>query len=304
MALNNVDLNKIRCFQAVAEKGSLLDGARSLNLTTSAVYQSVKKLEEELGKHLFFRSGKKYVLTDEGRSLQGLFQRFLWDLSEFQEHASSDLSESLEGEIRVGLPLNFSKAHFIPIMTAFCGLYPRVRFHLTIAETRRLVNQITAFELDFAITDDAIPKELQSKIIREEVFNEELLLICSREFSKEFKKALQSTKTMRELTHLDYAKNLPLIQRWYKLQYKRQVKITDFHVVDNVETMLAALHAGLGMGIVPKTILSKELERDLEIVPGPGVLSNQLFLIQEGNYINNNLLKKFITFFKEELKTH
>ncbi len=304
MALNNVDLNKIRCFQAVAEKGSLLEGARSLNLTTSAVYQSVKKLEEELGKHLFFRSGKKYVLTEEGRSLQGLFQKFLWDLSEFQEHASKDLSENLEGEIRVGLPLNFSKAHFIPIMTAFCGIYPRVRFHLTIAETRRLINQITAFELDFAITDDSIPKELQSKVVREEVFKEELVLICSKEFSKEYAEELLSTKSMRELTHLDYAKNLPLIQRWYKLQYKRQVKITDFHVVDNVESMLAALRAGLGMGIVPRTIITGALEKELEVIPGSGLLTNQLFLVQEGNYINNTLIKKFIEFFREELKTH
>ncbi len=68
MGFNNLDLNKLKCFQAVAEKGSLLEGSKLLNLTPSAVYQSIKKLEEEIQFHLFFRSGKKYVLTEEGRA--------------------------------------------------------------------------------------------------------------------------------------------------------------------------------------------------------------------------------------------
>ena len=80
MKLNNLDLNKLKCFQAVAEFGGLQEGALALHLTTSAVYQSIKKLEEDLNMNLFYRSGKKYVLTDDGKALLQVFQNFNWAL--------------------------------------------------------------------------------------------------------------------------------------------------------------------------------------------------------------------------------
>jgi DNA-binding transcriptional LysR family regulator len=302
MKLNNLDLNKLKCFQAVAEKGSLQEGARSLNLTTSAVYQSLKKLEDEMKKHLFFRSGKKYILTEDGRSLQGLFQKFLWDYSQFQDHGSLT-SEAFVGELRVGLPLNFSKSVFIPIVRKFNELYPKVSFHLTIAETRRLLNQITAFELDFAITDDDIPQQYMAKIVRQEIFKEELVLVCSKSFYKNHEKALSTVKTMKELPHLDYSRNLPQLQRWYKTHYKRQVKISDFHSIDNVETMVAALREGLGLGVIPKDLMNSGVGRDLQtITMGSSAIYNNLYLVQEANYINNTLGKKFLLALKEELR--
>ncbi len=301
MALNNIDLNKLKCFQAVAQKGTLQEGAKLLNLTPSAVYQSIKRLEDEIQFHLFFRTGKKYVLTDEGRSLQELFERFLWDLSEFRD--KSRLSgKTFEGEIRVGLPLNFSKSVFIPILKKFQDEFPRVRFNLTIAETRRLVDLIAGFEMDFAISDDAIPFETASKITKREVFREELVMVCSKSFSKKYIEELSSIKTLKDLPHLDYSKNLPLIQRWYKLHYKRQVKIADYNVIDNVETMVAALREGLGLGVIPKSLLVDQLSKELQIVTyQTGILHNQLYLIQESNYINNTLIKKFLQFMNESL---
>ncbi len=302
MGLNNLDLNKLKCFQAVAEKGTLIEGAKHLNLTASAVYQSIKKLELDMQSNLFFRSGKKYILTEEGVKLQQLFERFLWDIVEFQDKSLLSV-QSFEGEIRVGLPLNFSKSIFIPIMKKFQLEYPNVRFHLTIAETRRLVDLILNFEMDFAITDDAIPHEALVKVAKREVFKEELVMVCSKAFSKEYSSELATIKTIKDLPHLDYSKNLPLIQRWYKLHYKRQVKISHFNTIDNVETMLAALREGLGLAIIPKSLLDSQLLKELQIVTNDsGLLHNQLFLVQEQNYINNRLLKKFLQFMDEQIK--
>ena len=127
MILNNVDLNKIKCFQAVAENGGLQEGAKHLNLTTSAVYQSIKKLEEDLHLHLFYRTGKQYILTDDGKNLLQIAQNFNWDLESLLRKSSKN-AQSLSGEIKLGLPLNFSKQIFIPIMKKFIDLNPEVQF--------------------------------------------------------------------------------------------------------------------------------------------------------------------------------
>lgn len=303
MALNNLDLNKLKCFQAVAEKGTLLEGARHLNLTASAVHQSIKKLELEMQTSLFFRAGKKYILTEDGIALQALFERFLWEFLEFQDKSRVS-GEAFQGEIRVGLPLNFSKSVFVPIFKKFQEEFPRVRFHLTVAETRRLVDLILNFEMDFAITDDAIPHESLPKVSKQAAFKEELVMVCSKAFAKNYSQEIGSIKTLKDLPHLDYSRDLPLIQRWYKLHYKRQVKITDYHTIDNVETMVAAIREGLGLAIIPKSLLDSPLSRELQIINFENAfLHNQLYLVQEHNYINNRLMKKFLNFMEERLSS-
>lgn len=67
--------------------------------------------------------------------------------------------------------------------------------------------------------------------------------------------------------------------------------------------MVAGLREGLGLGVIPKSLLSDQLAKELQIVTNQsGILHNQLYLVQESNYINNTLMKKFLGFMDESLK--
>ena len=57
MELNNVDLNKIQTFLAIAELGSVTASAARLALTRSAVSHSLRVIEGQLGVALFHRVG-------------------------------------------------------------------------------------------------------------------------------------------------------------------------------------------------------------------------------------------------------
>ncbi|GAK87390.1 transcriptional regulator LysR family [Vibrio ponticus] len=54
-------------FVAVAETGSMTEAARQLNVSHSAVSQSIKTLESQLGKELFKRVGRNVVLNAVGK---------------------------------------------------------------------------------------------------------------------------------------------------------------------------------------------------------------------------------------------
>ena len=302
MKLQNIDLNKLKAFEAVAQSGGLGAGADLLHLTTSAVYQAIKKLEEDLNIHLFYRSGKKYILTDDGKKLLKLFQEFNWSLDQFVTEHNSD-EKSLVGEIKLGLPLNFSKRIFVPIMRKFSKHYPEVQFFLTIAETHTLLAGVSNFDLHFAITDDFKAFDLDNKIIKRSIFKEELIMICSKDFYKENINSLKHVKDLKELTHLCYARSLPIIQRWYQMTYKKQVKINHFHIIDNVETMIEALKQSMGIGVVPKDLISNsKLQKEFHVIEFKNdSLFNELFLVQESNYIPNTLCKKFLAFFQAEI---
>ena len=61
----NIGLDRLRVFLAVQRAGSVLGAARVLAVTPSAVSQSVKRLEQELGVRLFQRIGNRLEATPE-----------------------------------------------------------------------------------------------------------------------------------------------------------------------------------------------------------------------------------------------
>lgn len=65
----NIPLNLMRVFFAAAQQGSFKLAAEELSLTTSAVSQSIKKLEDLVGVNLFARKSNKVYLTPVGAEL-------------------------------------------------------------------------------------------------------------------------------------------------------------------------------------------------------------------------------------------
>jgi len=63
------DLNyhHLRLFRAVAREGNLTRASRTLCLTPQTVSTQVRELERSLGERLFFRSGRRLVLTETGQ---------------------------------------------------------------------------------------------------------------------------------------------------------------------------------------------------------------------------------------------
>ena len=72
--MENLNVSKfnydaIKYFLCVAEHSSLTRAANSLDISQSALSQSMKNLEQSLGITLFTRNTRGIILTDEGRVL-------------------------------------------------------------------------------------------------------------------------------------------------------------------------------------------------------------------------------------------
>src|SRR5262245_35517787 len=106
--LKNVDLNKLRSFYWVHRRRRLLVAARDLNVTASAVSQSIRGLERELGATLFARAGKQYLPTREGDLLFATVAPFLAELGELGEKLGADPDDATpRGRIACGAPFEY-----------------------------------------------------------------------------------------------------------------------------------------------------------------------------------------------------
>ncbi|MBT6136649.1 MAG: LysR family transcriptional regulator [Rhodospirillaceae bacterium] len=92
---------QLRSFHAVAREGSAVKASRVLNVSQPTITTQIKELEARHGLELFRRHGRRLELTDLGRQLLSITQRFFdveGEVTGFLE-AAQDL---VHGHLRVG----------------------------------------------------------------------------------------------------------------------------------------------------------------------------------------------------------
>ncbi len=74
-----MNIERITSFCTVVKTGSMSGAAQKLYCSQSAVSKHVMALEDELGCKLFFRQGKKLVLSESGKAVYAFGERYLED---------------------------------------------------------------------------------------------------------------------------------------------------------------------------------------------------------------------------------
>jgi DNA-binding transcriptional LysR family regulator len=120
-----MDLAQLEVFLAVAREGRFSRAAEKLYRTQSAVSQSIRKLEDELGESLFDRSSREGVLTDAGRVLQEYAERLL-NLRGDAHEALVELRELQKGKLAIAAN-EFTALYLLPVLAEFRRLHPMIR---------------------------------------------------------------------------------------------------------------------------------------------------------------------------------
>ena len=150
-------LDRLKVFYHVFDKGSVISAAKSLNVSQSAVSQSLQKLENEIKSPLFTRLYKQLVPTAAGERLFATVKPFMAEL----DICLKTLAQSKEqpfGELRIGSPVEFGKAYFPGIVAAFRKQYPDVTFYL------KLGNPDLAWHARCTITSSGVCGMLPQKV--------------------------------------------------------------------------------------------------------------------------------------------
>lgn len=249
MNLNNVDLNKLRSFLAVAERGGVSAAAGALSLTRSAVSQSVASLESSLGVRLFDRVGRRLVLTAEGSTLARRFARVNAELASVLEWVANPGRE-VRGLVRLGLFVGASRSRLAGFLARFTAAHPQVRVKLLYGAHAELREQLAANRLDFALalvpSDEAEPR-LRSSLL----FRQELVLVSHRPLAR----GRVSAEALAGVSCVDYYQSSPLVRRWLRHHFPRQRLEPNVRVfAASTDLALELVLAGAGAAVVPREL--------------------------------------------------
>ncbi len=146
--MSQLDSDLLRTFVAIAEAGSVTDGAVEIGRSQSAASLQIKRLESVLGRDVFERHGRGVVLTDAGRHLILVARDVVARLDGALREIASD---DLEGKLRLGIPDDHGQAKLSQIVGAFAQAHPLVELEVTCALSAEFPQALSKGRLDLAV---------------------------------------------------------------------------------------------------------------------------------------------------------
>jgi DNA-binding transcriptional LysR family regulator len=168
-----IRLRDLHIVLAVAERGSMTKAAAHLSISHPVVSKTISDLERTLGVRLFDRNVQGVELTAYGQALLKcgvtVFDEMRQGLNQIEL-----LADPTSGDLRIGSP-EITMAGFLPpIVERFTAQYPRVRLHITLANTgMQQFQSLRERSVDFLIgrmPQPFVEEDLEAEILFDEPF--------------------------------------------------------------------------------------------------------------------------------------
>ncbi|SAL32547.1 LysR family transcriptional regulator [Caballeronia sordidicola] len=144
----NLDPALLRAFIAVTEAGGFTKAARRLNLTQSAISHQIRRLEEEVGRLLLYRTTRALTLTEDGAD----FLRYATQILDAMQAVTQRFHSSpASGVVRFGAPDIFMGERLPVLLTQFSRAFPNVRLDVSVGMSIDSEAMVDAQELDLAV---------------------------------------------------------------------------------------------------------------------------------------------------------
>lgn len=247
--MRSLNLDQLRAFVEVVERGSFTAAAKELNLTQPAVTHQVQELERRFKVALVERLGKRAYLTQAGERLIEHARNLLEEDTRTQVMMRR-FGDGWLGRVRIGTSMTVLMYLLPPILRQLKTDYPQLEINLKAGLTTMTLQMLKTNSLDLGLC--ALPIE-DTAFETVPLFKDELVAILPAELGHIPKRVTPA-----------FLSRCPLILGSEKSALRRT--ITDWLALagppprplmefDNVEAMKSVVAVGLGASIIPRLSL-------------------------------------------------
>lgn len=160
--MRNLDLDLLRTLVTIEKTNTFSGAANELFKTQSAITQQMQRLESLLGFPLFEKKGRRRVLTVQGSKLAAYGRRLL----AINDEAIRTIGQQpMEGDIRLGAPLDVADTILPPVLTHIARYAPKVRLEIRVDRSPFLMEALESGDIDLTISTRH-KKELNGIVLR------------------------------------------------------------------------------------------------------------------------------------------
>ena len=253
-----MELREINAFLQVAQFKSFSKAAKHLGYSQAAITIQIKRLEQELGVHLFDRIGKQISLTRDGELFFGHANTIMQELAQARETLSGD--RVLHGTLRIGTIESICTVLLPQVMKQCHALHPQVNVRITIDSPDVLLNSLTNGTLDLVY------------ILDQQVHDERFVKVLEMPEEAVFTAASSNPLTARQQIPLDEILSQPFIlterDASYRLMLERYLAakeqvICPYLSIGNTEFIIHQLIGSSSLSFLPAFAIAPEEKQGL-----------------------------------------
>jgi DNA-binding transcriptional LysR family regulator len=244
-----MELRHLQHFIALAQEGSFTRAARKVNIVQSALSNSIKELEGELGSRLVERTTRKVAITETGMlflpharatlaSLEGAVQAVRSQEGVVRGHLRLAIMQSLDPYLELA-----------PLLKRFRSAFPMVDVTVRVPASDTVVGMVRSGEIDLSF-HAIIDKDQWPGIQLIPYMQDPLVAVCPSDHPL----ASRSSVTIETLSHeifVDMTRDRPLRRLIDKVFAQHHLKRTTAFEVSEIRIAMQFVANGLGVAIVP-----------------------------------------------------
>lgn len=259
------NLRSMAVFANVVERGSFSGAAKMLGITTSAVSQQVRSLEEEMGVVLLHRSTRKISLTEAGDAFFKRCQSIV-DIARQGRDELDSYKDDLTGEIRIATTPELAVSCIMPALESLFREHES--FHVHFEADNHFIDLIDE-RIDIALRISQSPAD--ATFVSQELATIEQKLVVSPEYlAMNANIAEPKDLTDHQLVTINLLKDPQTLSLTNKITGKKQrVKMPSRIRTNNVFITKSLAMQGQGVTRLMSVDVAKELAEGklVEILP-------------------------------------
>lgn len=249
---------RLQVFHTVARVLNFTKAAEILHMTQPAVTFQIRQLEEHFNTRLFDRTHNRISLTSAGARVFEYADR-IFELYDEMEGTVRDMTGDMTGVLVLGASTTLAEYVLPSLLGHFKRQYPDVVIRLKVSNTDAIVAMVEDNEIDLGVVEAPVA----NKKLAVEVFRIDQLVVVAPPGHP-----LSAKSTLRPGDLLAY----PYIAREHgsgtrevTLDYFRDAGVDPARLnvimeLGSPESIKGAVEAGMGVSIISRTTLAKELQ--------------------------------------------
>jgi DNA-binding transcriptional LysR family regulator len=247
-------IKQIEAFVEVVRRGTVSRAAEALGVTQPALTARLHGLERELGQVLFARSGRGVRLTDAGRAFMPHAERALLAVADGRA-AVADLASGRAGKLVIGATGSVCSYVLPKVLKRFRVDHPRIELTVRTGHSEQVLELVLAEAVELAIVRELRHEDVDVTPL----YDDELTLVTHPSHPFALRGGTRLVDVVAEgLVVFDRASS------YYELTQALFVGAglppRTIMELDSFEAAKKMLEEGLGVALLPKIAVARELE--------------------------------------------
>ncbi|WP_373895245.1 LysR family transcriptional regulator [Virgibacillus natechei] len=251
----NIDYLKMFC--QVIEEGSISQAARIGYISQPAVTSKIRQLEKHYDTELFDRTGGKLHLTESGSVLYPYAKEII-DFFNQSEEAVNGITNLEASTLNIGASLTIGEYLLPGILGEFQKKNRNLKLNLAIGNTPSIVAQLENRDIDIALVEGIVTHD---DFYIEKFAEDELIMVIPSNHRWNDRSEI-SIEELPEEKMIWREKNAGIREIVENVLQENNVleKVKSYMELGSTQSIKSAVEAGMGIGILPKLSVKRELE--------------------------------------------